>query len=544
MAKPDDSWLLAIDFPTLFVAADWIEAHCIVPDGDGRGRAFGLYDWQLHNTLHHYRIKPDAIVGQKAAAFHNRRTQIIAAQKTGKGPFTAAIICLEAVGPALFDGWAEVGDEYRCENHGCGCGWSYAYAEGEAKGRPWTTPLIQILATSEDQTANIYRPLKAMILLGPLKELLKVGEEFIRCPNDGLIEQVTSRATSRLGNPITCCVQDETGLYTKNNGLIAVAQTQRRGLAGMGGRCFETTNPYDPAEVSIASMTHKSRAKDIHRFYDEPPTHLDYRKPADRHKIHLYNYRLSPHVDVATIDAEAAELMEEDPVQAERFFGNRIKAAGDNAFDLDAWRACFKEGYAPAHGAHIVAGVDGARFDDALAVIACEVETGFMWPVAIVERPEQADDDYEHDFEMVDAAMIDLFDTYRVVWVFCDPQWIDPLVDRWVARWGPRRIISWTTNRPRAIAFAVRSFHAALRGKSMSHNGDEAFTRHIGNAKRVKVAALDDDGRPMWSIQKDAPKSPRKIDAAMGGVLTWEARGEAIAKGYGGGRKGQRAAFV
>jgi hypothetical protein len=35
----------------------------------------------------------------------------------------------------------------------------------------------------------------------------------------------------------------------------------------------------------------------------------------------------------------------------------------------------------------------------------------------------------------------------------------------------------------------------------------------------------------MWTISKDRVDSPRKIDAAMAAVLSWEARGDAISSG-------------
>src|SRR5690606_25807579 len=141
-------------------------------------------------------------------AFHFRRSQVIAPQKTGKGPWSAAIICLEAVGPALFNGWARGGELYRCVDFGCDCGWEYEYEPGEAMGRPWATPLIQLLATSVEQVDNVYRPLQAMARYGPLQSVMRVGEEFVRLPNDGRIDVVTSSATARLGNPITFALQD------------------------------------------------------------------------------------------------------------------------------------------------------------------------------------------------------------------------------------------------------------------------------------------------------------------------------------------------
>ena len=50
-------------------------------------------------------------------------------------------------------------------------------------GRPQPSPLIQLTANSEDQVLNMYRPLKAMVLLGSLKERLRVREGFIRVLN-------------------------------------------------------------------------------------------------------------------------------------------------------------------------------------------------------------------------------------------------------------------------------------------------------------------------------------------------------------------------
>ncbi|MEU8151773.1 hypothetical protein AB0C30_58500, partial [Nonomuraea sp. NPDC048901] len=290
-----------VDFPTLWVAADWIEEHCSVPDGFLKGIQFELYDWQLWCTVNHYRVKPDARLGQLAPAFHNRRSQVIAPQKTGKGPWSASIICVEAVGPALFAGWSTGNEVYDCRDYGCGCGWSYEYEPGEPMGMPWPTPLIQLLATSEDQVDNVYRPLQAMAKNGPLAELMRTGEEFIRLPNDGRIDVVTSSATSRLGNPITFAMQDETGLYTKTNKMVRVAETQRRGAAGMGGRTMETSNAWDPSEESVAQRTSESQRPDIFKFHRIPSANLSYTNKAERAKIHRYVYRGSKHVDLDAI---------------------------------------------------------------------------------------------------------------------------------------------------------------------------------------------------------------------------------------------------
>jgi hypothetical protein len=151
-----------VDFPTLWVAADWIEAHCIVPDGFGylRKDPFVMYDWQLWCTLNHYRVKTTAKLGQLAPAFYYRRSQIVAPQKIGKGPWSATIVALEAAGPVAVQRVGARRRVLRLRDYGCGCGWEYEYEPGEPMGIPWPTPLIQITATSEDQTDNVYRPLQ------------------------------------------------------------------------------------------------------------------------------------------------------------------------------------------------------------------------------------------------------------------------------------------------------------------------------------------------------------------------------------------------
>ncbi len=342
-----------VDFPALWVMPDWIEQHCIVPDGPHKGDPFEMYDWQLWCTVNQYRVKPNAVPawtvkpdGTEVAprsAFHYRRSLNVGPQKSGKGPWSAAKVCGEARGPAVFVGWAVGGEAFDCADHGCSCGWGYEYAPGEPMGWPWPTPLIQLLAMSIDQTDNIYKHVQSMIRNGQLGEQMRVGEGFIRTPNEGRIDLVTSAAQSRLGNPVTYAAQDEVGLYTVSNGMIGVAQTQRRNVAGMGGRSDGTTNAWDPAENSDAQQTFNSRRPDIFRFYREPPKGLSYANKAERRRIHACVYAGSKHVDLDSIEGDAAELIETDPAQAERFFGNRMVQGTGSWLPPGLWERAYAE---------------------------------------------------------------------------------------------------------------------------------------------------------------------------------------------------------
>ena len=124
----DDAGLeFVVDFPTLGDLADaWIEQHCRVPNGFDRGASFRQSDWQFWCTANHYRVREDAVWRPERPllnqAFVYRRSQVIAPQKMGKGPWVACRVTLHAVGPCEFAGWAKAGDQYRCEDNGCGCG--------------------------------------------------------------------------------------------------------------------------------------------------------------------------------------------------------------------------------------------------------------------------------------------------------------------------------------------------------------------------------------------------------------------------------------
>jgi hypothetical protein len=523
-----------VDFPTFWVASDWVTQHCVVPDGVEHGRSFELVDWQLWALLNFYRVRPDARPGQLAPAFFHRRSQIVLPQKAGKAPYSAAHICVEGLGPALFAGWAEGGEVWDCRDHGCGCGWVHEYRPGDAMARRWPTPLIQVTATSEDQTDNIFDALRPMIDDGPLAAIdaVRTGEEFIRLPNRGRIDVVTSNATSRLGQRVTFVPQDETGMWTAPNRMLRVADTQRRGLAGMGGRAEETTNAWDPNVDSQARRTAKNAESmpDIFRLHPMAPKGLKYTVKADRRKIHRYVYRGSRWIDQDAIEGEAAEILKHDPGQAERFFGNNPVAGAGIAFDVERWKVLAKPTRVPKLDV-VTIGVDGASHDDALAIVATHVKSGYVWPLDIIERPEDAPDDYKHDQDRAFGAIVDAFERFTVWRMYCDPQYIGDLLDKVQNRYGTKRVVAWETYRPRPIAWAVRNFETAVGDGDISHDGNETLTRHVENAYKAPLSVLDDREREMHTLAKESRHSEKKIDGVMAAILAWEARGDCIRLG-------------
>lgn len=555
-AAPD----YTIDFPTLYVVPAWIKRHCSVADGFQKGRPFRMYDWQLWCTLNHYRIREDAkqnkawldgdpdAIPVRSAAFYYRRSQVMAPQKTGKGPWSATIVIAEAVGPVLFLDWAKGGEKYRCSDYGCGCGWTYTYRAGEPMGHPWPTPIIQLLATSEDQVDNVYKHVKGMARGPRLRDRLKVREGFVRVINDDTdpdssrIDVVTSSANSRLGNPVTFCLQDESQLYTDTNKMVKTAQTQRRGAAPMGGRSMETTNCYDPSENSIAQRTRESKRPDIFRFYEPPPADLSYRRARDRAKIHKINYAGSPHADLHNIEAEAAELMETDPGQAERFYGNRIVAGLGTWMDPEKWRAR-RRADAPGRAAElkewarrqalwvpertpVVLGFDGSDVDDWTG-FRLQTRDNFQWTPRWPDGRPMRWDPMDHGGQVprleVAAALDYIMATWLVVRGYFDPPYWETEIDAWAEKYGDDRIVQWWTLRSRPMTYALDRLliDVSKKDATFEHDGCPDTEDHMGAAKTEK--------RPNGTYKLVKPGDGRKIDLAIPSVLANEAHGDVTA---------------
>lgn len=524
MGRPDRY----VDFPTMYVVGTWIEAHCLIPDGFRKGETFRLYDWQLWVLLNHYRVKPgvdpldDEGYPTRGAAFVNRRSQVTAAQKTGKGPFAACVVCAEAVGPSLFAGWAEGGEVYRCVDHECGCNFVHPYDAGEPMGMPWPTPLIQLLATSEDQVDNVYRPLQAMARGPKLSGQMRVGEQFIRLRNEGRIDVVTSSAQSRLGNPITFCLQDEPQLYNAQNKLIRVAETMRRGLAGMGGRMMETTNPWDPSEQSVAQRTYEGKAPDVFKFYEPPPPELRYSVKTDRRKIHAYNYAGSPHVNLDSIEAEAAEIAETDPAQAERFFGNRIVAGLGSWADGDKWDARKVALPELKPKTQVVLGFDGSDTDDWTGIRA-ETQEGYQFtPVTFGGSTIWNPADYGGRVPRLEvaAAVEELFARFTVVRMYCDPPYWETEVDEWAEKYGKERVLRWETYRPKQM------HDASERLLTDINKSDSGFTHDGCPTTALHIRATRKAARLANRYVLTKPGDGRKIDLAVSSVICHEAWGD------------------
>lgn len=501
---------------------DWCRDNLVQPDGERQGEPFEFTDEQAAFITHFYAV-------DDRGKFSFRRAVLSRPKGWGKSPLLAAICCVELLGPVVYAGRDE---------------------SGEPIGKPQPSPLVQLAAVSEDQTANTYDLVREM-LTGPVKANypdLDVGLTRTYCAG-GQLKQVTSNSTSREGNRTTFAVLDETHLWNPSNGGDRLSAVLRRNLAKMNGRSIETTNAYVPGEESVAEKSaeyHKKivegKVRDSGLLYDhiEPPFEVDKTDDASIRRALAFVYGdAKAWIDFDRIISEIWDPAT-DPQDADRFYFNMITHATDSWLSQPEWLGCLDSEKDIEPGDVITLGFDGSRkrtrgVTDATALIGCRVSDGHLFQIAVWEQPEGPDgENWEVPIIEVLAAVDDAFDQYSVVGFYADPAKWEGHVNTWEAKYGNRLQVKASANHPvewwmvggRAslTVRALEVFHNAIIDREMTHDGSFALTRHMLNARR-RV------GRAGITIAKEHPSSPRKIDAAIAATLAFRARMDAVAAG-------------
>jgi hypothetical protein len=498
------------EFPTLgYEIGEWIEAHVVIPDGYRRGEQYLLTDEMWRFLLRFYRIDE----AEQSLRYYGG--QLRRSQKWGKDPFGAAIILAEALGPARFDGWN---------------------ASGEPVGKPYPTPYIPCLGTSEEQTDNTYLPLLDMIRLGPLADLpgMDAGETRVKLPNSGSIEPVTASARARLGQRMTFATLTESHLWTLQGGFRRLAGAVKRNIAGMDGRWLELTNAWDPTEGSEAQVTSESANDRVYIDTVEPQRVEDLQDDEALYRELLRQYGDSAAERGGWVNIRGRimhEVRSAAHLEADRrrFFLNEI-VVGESVFvDPVRWDLQARPDETLAPGERVALGFDGSKYRDATALVASRRSDGRLFEIRIWERPEDAGRDWRVPSADVDRVVRETFGAYDVAVMFADPyRWQDYL-DAWAVAFGADRVVEFPTNQEQRMDKAIERFTTAFGNLEITHSGSEMMTGHFKNAVVVKGARKKPRPGEEQSLATHYLKMAKRgdgklIDAAVAGVLAHEAR--------------------
>jgi hypothetical protein len=508
------------EFPTLgYDVGEWIEAHCVIPDGYRMGQPYRLTDEMWTFLVHFYRLYPHAAPWPAPDALRYTGGQLRRSQKWGKDPFGAAQIAAEAEGPTRFDGWD---------------------AAGEPVGAPYPSPLIVCLGTSEEQTDNTWRPLLAMFRGGPLIDRpgMDVGQTRIMLPGGGMIEPVTTSAKARLGAPLTFLTITESHLFTLQGGYRKVCGAVKRNVAGMDGRWLELTNAWDPTEGSEAQVTGDSGDERVYIDTIEPRRVEDLDDDETLYAELLRQYGDSARERDGWVNIRGRIMHEvRSPRYLEadrrRFFLNEI-VVGESVFvDPIRWDAMVGDQMLRP-GDRIALGFDGSKSRDATALIAARMSDGKLFTLRVWQRPADAVQ-WKVPSAEVDQVVADTFEAYDVTLMFADPyRWQDYL-DAWSGKW-PKQVVEFPTNVEQRMDKAIERFTTAFGGGQLTHDGDETLAQHCKNAVLVKGSRKkprpgEEQDIPQYYMKMAKRGTGQLIDAGVAAVLAYAARGQAIEDG-------------
>lgn len=517
-----------------WLAIAWMEHFVIHGPGDIQGatlREIPLSDELAGHTLDAYALDGNGRRLYDSVFFSRPK----GADKSGHA---ARIAKFEAVGPCRFAGWAKGGEVFRWMD------FTYQYEPGEPMGRPVTYPFIRCMATEEGQTGNVYDSIYYNFREGPLRECLKHADDAgltrIYLPGGGEIRPSTASSAAKDGGKETWCDFDETHLYILPE-LRRMYATVRRNMAKRKEAepwSYETSTMYQVGRDSVAEESHRL-AQQAKRDRKRPARFLFDHREAPR-DIDLDNDQaVLAGLKEAYGDASAympfdrilSEIRDprNDITDSVRYFLNQARASMANAFDLSVW-ASLKRDYRVPSGSMITLGFDGSRHRDSTAVVATEIATGYQWLLGVWARPEGVED-WSVPEEEVDAVIAQAFADFDVWRMYADPPFWETAVARWAGQYGEKRVVEWHTRVIRRMAEAVRAYANAMRDGELSHDGDTRMTAAIANSRRHELNFYDDDGNPLWYIEKERSGSPNKIDAAVAGAISWRGRLDAIASG-------------
>lgn len=493
-------------------AIRWAESGLLVqPNGPTSGKPFRLTKGQLTFLLWWYAVDDD---GRWMFQHGVRRL----AKGSGKSPFAAVLALIEFLAPVRLDRF-----DHR--------------APGGCVGRPVDMPLVQIAATSEQQTANTMRMVRAF---APKKSDL-VDEygidwgrtRFNKLP-EGTLEVITSSPTGAEGAESTFVVADETEHWKRSNGGLELAATLEDNLAKSGQRMLETSNAWVPGAETVAEASwdawvaqeEESQVSDAGRIlYDAriapPETDMgDYESLQSALRFVYadctWKRGADGEIDVRPMMGRIRSLKSK-PDDALRKYLNRPTVSLYAWASPAEWEQLADTSRVVDPDEPVVMFFDGSKSNDATALIGCCVNDGHVFTLGVWEPLLLG---FDVPVAEVDATVARAFDQLNVVGFFGDVrEWESFVLLDWPRKYADRLKVMAVPGgkKPEPVAWDMRGrtfdftkacelVLAEIQERRFTHDNDPRLARHVTNMDRSA-------NRYGVSVCKRSPEL--KIDAGV-----------------------------
>jgi hypothetical protein len=393
-------------------------------------------------------------------------------------------------------------------------------------GRPVRDPYIPMVATTEEQTEDLaYGGVFAVLSHErcSLVDDYDVGlDRIVHKDAPGKMQALAAAPRARDGARTSFQHFDETHLFTEHR-LREAHQTMQRNIPKRykaDAWSLETTTMYAPGENSIAEGAHLYALEVARGKIADSALLFDHRQAAESHDIKTPD-GLKAAIEEASGDAlpytdrEAITAMFHDPTASEasnrRYWLNQRRKSDRKWMSVDGWDLRHDEERQVKPTDPIVVFFDGSSKKDSTVLIGATIEEEpFIFKIDAWEKALDAQPSWRIPRSDVEDRIREVLKDYAVEELACDPHGWWREVEDW-QRWFGDIVAEYDTTQAKLFGPACENFENAVAAGSLSHDGDEIFSRHIGNC-------VAENRRGYTVVTKAFVDSPDKIDAAVGAI--------------------------
>ena len=389
---------------------------------------------------------------------------------------------------------------------------------------------IYSCAAEKEQAKIVFNTAKEMVRLHPeLSELLTVYKDTIHNPKTGSVYRaLSSDAFSKEGlNPTLVCFDE---LHAQPNRELFDVMS-----LAMGARIEPMLVAITTAGVKSDSSGKDSVCFSLYEYgkkialgeIDDPSFFFAWWEANNDndYRSELSWREANPgYADIVAADDFASAILRTPEAEFKTKRLNIWTSTSDTWLPHGSWDALADVREIP-DGSDVVLGFDGSFNGDCTAIVAVSVgEIPHIMPVAVWEKPEEADASWQIPVLEVEDAIRAAATRWQVLEIACDPY-------RWARTFQVLDdeglpVVTFPQTASRMTPATTRFFEAVVN-KTITHNGDARLARHIGNAQ------LRTDNRGS-RLAKEAKGSKRRIDLAVSSVMAleraswWQSQGGAL----------------
>ena len=389
---------------------------------------------------------------------------------------------------------------------------------------------IYSCAAEKEQAKIVFNTAKEMVRLHPeLSELLTVYKDTIHNPKTGSVYRaLSSDAFSKEGlNPTLVCFDE---LHAQPNRELFDVMS-----LAMGARIEPMLVAITTAGVKSDSSGKDSICFSLYEYgkrialgevvdpsfffaWWEANNDGDYRDP------NAWKEANPGFDDIVAADDFASAILRTPEAEFKTKRLNIWTSTSDTWLPHGAWDVLSDPREIP-DGTDVVLGFDGSFNGDCTAIVAVSVEeVPHIMPVAVWEKPDEADASWQIPVLEVEDAIRAAATRWQVLEIACDPY-------RWARTFQVLDdeglpVVTFPQTASRMTPATTRFFESVVNS-TLTHNGDARLARHIANAQ------LRTDNRGS-RFAKEAKGSKRRIDLAVSSVMAleraswWQSQGGAL----------------